>query len=119
MRTVVVSLLLSLVIACDGSLVHPPFDLERLTPSPFYRRMYRLAEDCTGLEGDFGAVRWFVSDDLQYSGLFRRPHTIIIRRDYLGIGSLIKHESIHHVLELHGISEHRGHEHWAFHECVR
>lgn len=113
MRSIRLPWLLTVVLASSAcySIIGPeltlPPDAFQADPLAEYAEWYMEVEECTGVEGDFDAVRWFEVPHerwwdpvwKQYAvGTWRSPHDIYLaepRRDDEGI---VKHEMVHDVL---------------------
>lgn len=105
-------LLLSLA-ACDSPTGLPP-GAERFTPPAVYRQWWTLTEACSGLQGSFDAVQWYLLPngstlrlddgtvvDARWDG---RGNRIILAADLDGryAGDLVRHEMLHALLQRGG-----------------
>ncbi len=75
---------------------------QRFEPPPDYAVWYREVEVCMTKRGDFGAIRWYVADEVRLggqlaSGVILLPHTITMGRKWVNHKLSVKHEMIHHV----------------------
>jgi len=103
--------LLTAATACTGLLdTEPPLPPDAALTSPLeeYAAWYAQVEECAGVGGDFGAVRWFeVPAERwwdpyweQYAiGTWRAPHDIYISFAHLSNESVVKHEMVHDLLQ--------------------
>jgi hypothetical protein len=105
-RIIYVLLLFLLSITCDDSVTSiMPEDKERMIPPIIYRTWWHDVELCSGKNGDFDAVTWYVTPQAipyknQYAaGLWdMATNSIIIDRyDTLDAG-LVRHEMLHAIL---------------------
>lgn len=100
------ALLLVAGVACRDAL--PP-DVARATPMAAqapYALWWTVTEACSGLRGDFAAVRWAVGDSAQfaadnYGGTYYAPtHQITLAPQYVLNGPLVRHEMLHALLDI-------------------
>lgn len=110
MRRAILTLTLLLSAACDimgpqSARVSGKRPME-VVPEE-YAAWYAEAEECLGLRGDFSAVRWFVADDIRRKdsgklvmGLWESPDDITILATAVTYQRTIRHEAVHHILQL-------------------
>ena len=55
----ILGLLLPSGLPAQQTTVYGKIEIE---PPPVYKSVYNLMEDCTGIKGDFSAVRWAIAD---------------------------------------------------------
>lgn len=101
MRALVLVLVLS---SCTTNIIQVvdavPFD-----PPPVYGEWYAQTAVCVGELGDFSQVKWFVVPhymplgDRDRAGRWVAPHRIYVARDELGREWVIRHESLHDLLQ--------------------
>lgn len=67
-----------------------------------YREIWKQAEACSGLTGDFDRVRWnivlghdFPCNSGKCIGEWHRPHTITIASDWVTTDWVVRHEILH------------------------
>jgi len=120
------SLIILLLVVLPGCSEHP-FQTVMNARTPLaevpatFPAWYAEVEECLGLEGDFDAVGWYwVSEmlDPRDQGAFVAPHMIILIPQAISSRLVVKHEMVHHILNLHGITAHWEHNHWGFLECA-
>ncbi|HKN69259.1 MAG TPA: hypothetical protein VJW73_23430 [Gemmatimonadaceae bacterium] len=79
----------------------------RFTPPSIYREWWRLTEQCSGRQGNFDAISWYVVPDAGtlpgtngLNGLTYDDGRIILAGAYDGIaaGDLVRHEMLHALL---------------------
>ena len=76
-----------------------------LEPVPdWYREAYRQTEECLGVRGNFGAVRWFVAERVvvggtEKAGALRFPHDITMWERAAHHEWAVRHEASHHILQ--------------------
>lgn len=77
---------LALLLACDQGPLEPgraPF-----TPPPIYRTWYAEMEACSGLRGDYDAIRFQTAETIskgsvQFGGFWTPRHSITFRREWV------------------------------------
>ena len=76
----------------------------RFTPPSIYRQWWALTEQCSGRQGNFDAISWYVVPDAstlpgtkRLNGLWYGDNRIILAGAYDGIaaGDLVRHEMLH------------------------
>jgi hypothetical protein len=99
-------LALLLATGCGGDAFAPVGNVERFTPPPDYRTWYAETEACTGLQGNYDDIVWWLADSLEaphgselVTGTWTAPHTIVFRRGYQGDVWVVRHEMIHDLLQ--------------------
>ncbi|MGH7557202.1 MAG: hypothetical protein ACREMD_05405 [Gemmatimonadota bacterium] len=106
------SLLLAalLPVACEP-VPSAPEDSVRFDPPAIYRQWYREAEECRGLGGDYGLLRFYLVPNsgthmelgiLGAIGLWAPPHRIYVLEDHDLDEPMIKHEMLHDLLSYVG-----------------
>lgn len=110
----------ALVAACewpaDAGLHH--LRLERIVPPSAYRVWWAETESCSGVQGDFervrfylvrapvgGTGRWFPCESEEgalCSGLWRAPHDIYLAPALVESERLVKHEMLHDLVRVAG-----------------
>lgn len=76
-----------------------------LDPIPLgYPVWYTAVEICLGKSGNYDAIIWYVADEIAFDGisalgLWEAPDRITLRATVTYIGSIVRHEMIHHVLQ--------------------
>ena len=117
-----VACLLMLGCASGPPASHPSYYLINYaptTPAAFYEREYHNAEECLERLGDYDAVIWGLADIIIHNdssniaGLFVMPNRIVLKRTYQHSPLVVRHESIHHILQM------PGHPGFAFPGCVQ
>lgn len=92
-----------LLVACDSPVMvkEQPFD-----PPPLYREWYTKLEACSGINGDFDAIRFFSAESIMEGGKHRygywTPRHKITLQDNMTepvFGWLIKHEMMHDLIQ--------------------
>lgn len=73
-----------------------------MQPPAWYLDEYRATEDCLGVRGNVGAVRWFTAGDIRYNGrsvagFWTPPHDITIHVAMVVNHETVRHESEHHI----------------------
>jgi hypothetical protein len=100
---VLAGLLLS---GCDGGFDPAELGAVRFTPPPSYREMWARAEECTGREGDFDGITWWVVPGVEtfdyeagapdangfYDG---DTHAITLAGSALAHPMVVRHEMLH------------------------
>lgn len=112
MRYAMVALVLALSACSSVDLIAPP-GLDRpepatpFDPPPAYAERYRAMEECVGITGDFGRVRWYtvpgeswpnVMDGRQIAGQWWPPHDIYLAEAVTGNMGAVDHEILHDIL---------------------
>jgi hypothetical protein len=128
MRTIYATIALFLAVAgCDpypgDSYFYAAYDAQKLRPTPErMRTLYLEVEACSGMDGNFREVTWWVADDLDGAvGRFYRPASILIKLSVLGDRAedwAIGHESLHHILYRNGYGMDPDHGHSLWGECA-
>lgn len=73
-------------------------------PPAIYRQWYSDVEKCSGLTGDFDAIRWQHVYDLRdgqtmYRAYWYPRHTITLRDDFRFDEQVVKHEMMHDLIQ--------------------
>ncbi|MGH7535700.1 MAG: hypothetical protein ACREMG_08955 [Gemmatimonadales bacterium] len=82
--------------------------IEPLAVSSDYARWYATVEKCSGLQGDFAGVKWYVtphpwpSANGKMTSAVWTDRRIILNGEMLADSNLVKHESLHDVLYVSG-----------------
>ena len=81
------------------------FDGMEFEPTEFHRTVYKMMEECTGIEGDFESIRWYVAKlilvgdpdaDMRWIGMWNRVGPeITFDREYVFDGYIVAHEVLH------------------------
>ena len=98
-------LLVGLVAVAGCNLLGPDFDAPGATPldAPVaYLAWHHEVEYCLGRERPFGAIRFYVADEVFLDdrakyGVWIRPSSITIRTDHVDDEALVKHELVHYI----------------------
>lgn len=106
MRYVLV--MLALLVGCD-MLGPPSLQITKKRPiapplADLYVAWYEEAETCLGVQGNVGAVTWYRAESIRYNGqrstgLWLPPDDIVITLAYRTSARVVRHESIHHILQ--------------------
>jgi len=101
------ALLLALA-ACDSpTAVQLPAGAVRFTPPSVYRQWWALTEQCSGRQGSFDAISWYVVPDARtlpgtnrLNGLWYGTDQIVLTgaNDGISAGDLVRHEMLHALL---------------------
>lgn len=75
-----------------------PFD-----PPPVYATWWDATRTCSGIDGAFGRITWFLASGITGDGLVARarwspPHEIVIVRGYETDERTVRHEMLHDLL---------------------
>lgn len=105
------ALLLCLALPACGAIIGPdytlPPDATWTQPLAIYESWFSETEACTGVTGNYGAVRWFEVpgerwwDPIreQYAiATWRAPHNIYITTAHIDDENVVKHEIVHELL---------------------
>jgi hypothetical protein len=98
--------LLPLALAACESATAPrlPAGAVRFTPPSIYRQWWALTEQCSGRQGDYDAISWYVVPDANslpgtkgLNGIWYGDNRIVLAGAYDGIsaGDLVRHEMLH------------------------
>ena len=96
-------LALVLLLACKPELSPLVPYAKRFEPTSLHRKQYARAEECLGIKGDFGRIRWYVADGLETAeglpawGLWMVNHETYLDSTKLNDPGVILHESLHDV----------------------
>lgn len=106
------ALLLVWLWACGCDATGLPHGAQRFTAPAQYRAWWALTEACSGLHGDFNAVTWYVvphADSFSLEGASvngvwygGRPNRIVLGDSVKFVGSLVRHEMLHALLQVVG-----------------
>lgn len=97
-----------------------PSDAVLVDPPPQYALWWKVTESCSGLTGDFSAVRWYVVPgvDVVHTGndqaigyWFADGNRIVLAGGYSANGHVVRHEMLHALI---GPAEQGGHPHEYF-----
>ena len=84
-----------------------PEDSGRFIPPEKYREIWAEAEKCTGKQGDFDRVEWYLVPGHDFKcpsgrciGEWIPPHGIAIAEEWKNIDWVVKHEMIHDITRL-------------------
>ena len=91
-----------------GSLVGQThmYNLEEFEPTPFHYTIYIMMEQCTGVEGDFSDVRWYIASTIvsetgiNYWGVHFTEwgwSAIVLEREKAFTGEIVSHEIMHNL----------------------
>ena len=89
----------------------PPPGVMGYEPPDIYASWWQLTERCSGKEGDFGGVHWYVVPGASTFNLegqavagawYQAGNRIVIAADYTQDGSLVRHEMLHALLQQGG-----------------
>ncbi len=74
------------------------------SPPEVYADWWDATEACSGLDGDFARVSWYLAtgitgDGKVASGRWSQPHDIVIVRGYEGDETIVRHEMLHDLLD--------------------
>ena len=81
-----------------------PIGAVRFTPPSVYREWWRLTEQCSGRQGDYDAISWYVVPDANtlpgtngLNGIWYGDNRIVLAGAFDGIaaGDLVRHEMLH------------------------
>lgn len=75
-----------------------------MDPPAYYAGYYAEVEVCLGMAGDYGAIEWFVADEINHdgvemAGIIHFPNRVTIREGQVHSTVTSKYEMIHHVLQ--------------------
>ena len=75
-----------------------PFD-----PPPVYATWWDATRSCSGIDGAFGRITWFLASGITGDGLVARarwspPHEIVVVRGYETDERTVRHEMLHDLL---------------------
>ena len=109
-------------IACEDTSGPNNVDMHGLSkydPPLVYLEWWKDIEECSGVEGDFSRVEWFLADSLVVEGdfalgLWVSPHDIYLIRTVTSTSWVVKHEMLHDLLKMKG----RAHDSTLFDECA-
>ncbi|MEQ9397730.1 MAG: hypothetical protein RJQ04_01050 [Longimicrobiales bacterium] len=78
-------------------------DREPFDPPPFYATWWDATRTCSGIDGAFGRITWFLASAITGDGLVARarwtpPHEIVIVRGYETDERTVRHEMLHDLL---------------------
>ena len=84
----------------------PPLGTARIEPPGLYGEYWSAVEQCSGLRGEFGRIRWYAVPTAPFTcptatgfcyGFWRKPHDIFVERTapFLVVG----HEMLHDLLQ--------------------
>lgn len=113
------TLLVALLVACDGTTTLPSFAVSDLTwreiePTPTYVLWWSELETCVGASGDFSQLRFAevlapltesrqqfpcFTDRRLCSGVWEPPHDIYLASGMIGDERTVKHEMLHALLQ--------------------
>lgn len=94
--------------ACDLNLFGPEVEYVNrrpLVPVPsVYAEWYAAVEECLGMRGDFGAVRWWIASDVRLNstrktGVLDFPNDITMWAAVTDEPWAVGHEMSHHILK--------------------
>lgn len=101
-------LLLLALAACESPTgVRLPVSAVRFSPPSIYRQWWALTEQCSGRQGSFDAVSWYVVPDARtlngtkgLNGIWYATNQIVIAgaNDGISAGELVRHEMLHALL---------------------
>ena len=89
-----------------------------LEPKQNYKVQYEMAEECLGMRGTYNNIIWQKADYIHregyadVAGLWVWPNRIIIKTGFEDNPVVLRHESVHHILQM------PGHPGFAFPYCV-
>ena len=98
------AVLLAVFLAACESPVGLPSGATRYSPPDIYQAWWQLTERCSGLAGDFGAVRWYsvaAVDSFDLEGTwasgawYPAGNRIVIAQQELSDGEVVRHEMLH------------------------
>lgn len=99
---VALAILAVLATGCESSPLSVAIGLVEITPPPVYSQFWGEIEVCSGAEGDFREVRWFVARDVvpgsDILGRRTSDSEIIVRSDLWLDGDVVRHEILHQLL---------------------
>ncbi len=100
-----------LALSCVDSF-SPPVGTHPFDPPIGYRAAWQQVEDCSGLQGDFARVRWFLVPQPYFRcsqegtgncfGLWQRPHDIYLSEPAASDSAsyfTVRHEILHDLLQ--------------------
>ena len=100
--------LLMALASCDSPTAPSlPAGAVRFTPPSIYRQWWALTEQCSGRQGTYDAIAWYVVPDVStlpgtkgLSGYWYADNRIVLAGAYDGIaaGDLVRHEMLHALL---------------------
>lgn len=99
-------LLALLILAVAGCEPVTFADVERMTPPEVYQGWWAETSACVGQpKAAFGRLSWFTVTEIregetELGGYWRPPHQIYLRVDQVSIGSVVRHEMVHDLLQL-------------------
>lgn len=100
-RRALATLLLPFLSAC-GDEIAPDLGRVEIEPPSIYRSLWDGVEDCSGLVGDFGRVRWFVVYEFGAGatifGQWNERREITLRSDVWLDDAVVRHEILHDLL---------------------
>lgn len=103
-NTALVLVCVGLLTACENPVMAgvEPFD-----PPPIYREWYAELEKCSGLRGDYDALRFYTAESIvaggkPKGGYWRPPDTITLQNNAVAsvfAWFIVKHEMMHDLLQ--------------------
>jgi hypothetical protein len=105
------ALLLAVFVAACESPVGLPSGATRYAPPDVYRTWWQLTESCSGLTGEFGAVRWYrvaAVDSFDLEGTwasgawYPTGNRIVIAQQEITDGEVVRHEMLHALRQVGG-----------------
>ena len=98
--------------ACESLLSSLPDGARSFGPPAIYQQWWSLTQECSGLSGDFGDVKWYRVDDqssfpvgegASANGAWEKDgNRIILAGDAVLSGDLVRHEMLHALLRTGG-----------------
>lgn len=88
------------VVGCGG--FDPDAATSDFQPPAIYRQWWAATEDCAGLRGDLGRIRWTVVDAPSFAcpsgrcvGRWEPPDRIYVASDFVDHEMVVRHEMLH------------------------
>lgn len=97
---------LTLIGACSS---FTPTNDHSFTPPAEYRVWFAKTQACSGLEGDFDRIQWYVVDGTEFDcpggkcvGRWNSDHSIFISQAWTANEMVVRHEMLHDLLGVPG-----------------
>jgi len=80
------------------------YNLQEIEPTQFHEAIYQMVENCTGMQGDYDAIRWYIastivsSSGIEYLGVWFDSwgwSAIVFDREHVFDGEIVSHEAMH------------------------
>ena len=104
LRALLATACITLPAGCGSSSFTPTND-QRYSPPAEYRRWFDETQACSGLEGNFDRIKWFVVPGTEFNcpggtcvGRWDADHSIFIAGDWVDSEMVVRHEILHDLI---------------------